>query len=129
VPPWTQEKARINSVASYRSNPMAKAIIDTYTAFCVGDSGVSLQVTNPQVAQSSTSSGRPAQQPGRLQELWLRDQLLMGESLHGDDGRAGPGATRFCPIDPSIIERGGAHQRQSAVAGSVHFPAADATRG
>ena len=32
VPYWTQEKARTYSVAAYRSNPMAAAIVDTYTA-------------------------------------------------------------------------------------------------
>jgi hypothetical protein len=31
VPYWTREKARDYSVTAYRSNPMATAIIDTYT--------------------------------------------------------------------------------------------------
>ena len=47
VPDITLEKARTNSVAGYRTNPMARAIIDTYVAFCVGDSGVSLEVASP----------------------------------------------------------------------------------
>src|SRR5437016_5843546 len=50
APWWTLERARAYSVAAYRSNPMATAIIDTYTAFCVGDSGLKIQATNPEVA-------------------------------------------------------------------------------
>jgi len=33
VPQWTLEKQRAYSVAAYRLNPMARAIIDTYTSF------------------------------------------------------------------------------------------------
>src|SRR3954466_7968523 len=50
VPPWTHERARQQSVAAYRMNPMAKAIVDTYTSFCLGDTGVSPMVSNPRVA-------------------------------------------------------------------------------
>src|SRR3954469_25205614 len=49
VPAYTQEKARTLSINAYRANPMAKAIIDTYTSFCVGDSGVNFQANNPAV--------------------------------------------------------------------------------
>lgn len=104
VPPWTLEKARVFSVASYRSNPMAKAIIDTYTSFCVGDSGVSVTVTNPQVrAVVDEFWTDPRNRLDQLQELWLRDQLLMGESLTELMTGATSGAVRFSPIDPSII--------------------------
>lgn len=105
MPPWTLEKARIYSVASYRSNPMARAVIDTYTSFCVGDSGVKANVTNPDVkAVVDEFWTDPRNQIADLQELWLRDQFLMGESLI--EMMVGPmsGTTRFSPIDPSIIE-------------------------
>ena len=49
VPYWTRERARDYSVTAYRSNPMARAVIDTYVAFCVGDSGVTYQCSNPDV--------------------------------------------------------------------------------
>lgn len=104
VPPWTLEKSRIYSVAAYRTNPMAKAIIDTYTAFCVGDSGVTYQATNPEVrAVVDEFWTDPKNRLESIQDLWLRDQLLTGESLTemlvGDQS----GAVRFSPIDPSII--------------------------
>lgn len=105
VPPWTAEKARMYSVAAYRSNPMARAIIDTYTAFAVGDSGVSYQATNAQVGSVVEEFwSDPKNRVRALQPLWLRDQLLMGESLL--EMLVGPqsGTVRFCPIDPSIIE-------------------------
>lgn len=104
VPEWTREKARMYSVAAYRSNPMAKAIIDTYTSFCVGDSGVSPTVTNPKVREVVDEFWTdPRNRLASLQELWLRDQLLNGESL--TELMTGPmsGTTRFSPIDPSII--------------------------
>lgn len=104
VPEWTLEKARTNSVAAYRSNPMGKAIIDTYTSFCVGDSGVSVTVTNPDVARVVDEFWTdPRNRMASLQELWLRDLLLNGESL--TELMPGPlsGAVRFSPIDPAII--------------------------
>jgi len=104
VPYWTQEKARAYSVAAYRSNPMARAIIDTYTSFCVGDSGVSLQATNPQVREVADGFWTdPRNQLGPLQELLLRDQLLMGETLLELMVGAMSGVTRYAPVDPSWI--------------------------
>lgn len=104
VPEWTLEKARMYSVASYRANPMARAIVDTYTSFAVGDSGVSLQVTNPQVELVANEFWTdPRNQLGNLQELLLRDQLLNGESLLELMTGAMSGVTRFCPLDPAII--------------------------
>lgn len=104
VPPWTLEKARIYSVAAYRTNPMAKAIIDTYTSFCVGDSGVKYQATNEQVrAVVDEFWTDPRNRLESLQELWLRDQLLVGESLTELMVGEQSGAVRFSPIDASII--------------------------
>jgi hypothetical protein len=104
VPYWTQEKARAYSVAAYRMNPLARAIVDTYTSFCVGDSGVSYQASNPEVrAVVDEFWADPRNQLGPLQEPFLRDQLLMGETLL--EMMVGPmsGVTRFSPVDPSWI--------------------------
>lgn len=104
VPPWTLEKSRIYSVAAYRTNPMAKAIIDTYTSFAVGDSGVTYQATNPQVREVVDEFWTdPRNRLEQLQELWFRDQLLTGESLTEMIVGEQSGVVRFSPIDPSII--------------------------
>lgn len=105
MPYWTREKARTFSVTAYRSNPMATAIVDTYTAFCVGDSGVSWQATNDQVAEVVREFwDDPGVRLGEIQELSLRSQLLMGEKLY--ELMQGPtsGVVRFAPIDPSHIK-------------------------
>ena len=105
VPPWTLEKARVFSVAGYRTNPMARAIVDTYTSFCVGDSGVSYQVTNPEVrAVVDEFWTDPRNRLAALQDPWLRDQLLNGESLTEMIVGKASGVVRFAPIDPSIID-------------------------
>ncbi|HEX8006701.1 MAG TPA: hypothetical protein VF482_09780 [Trebonia sp.] len=104
VPYWTAEKARTASVAGYRSNPMARAIIDTYTGFCVGDKGVSLQVTNPEVRVVAEEFWTdPRNRLGSLQDLMLRDQMVMGEQIL--ELMVGPasGVVRFSPIDPQAL--------------------------
>ncbi len=104
VPHWTQEKARDSSVASYRSNPMAKAIVDTYTAFCVGDKGVSYEVTNQDVRQIVEAFWTdPRNQVAALQGLWLRDQILTGETLLELMQGQHSGVVRYNPIEPSLI--------------------------
>lgn len=105
VPHWSQEKARTYSVTAYRSNPMATAIIDTYTAFCVGDSGVTWQATNPDVAEVVREFwDDPANLVGQRQDLMLRSQLLLGEKLL--ELLVGPssGVVRFAPVDPAHIQ-------------------------
>ena len=105
VPAWTLEKARTYSVAAYRSNPMARAIVDTYTSFAVGDHGVSYQCTNPEVrAVVEEFWTDPRNNVARLQELWLRDHMLTGESVL--ELMSGPvsGVVRFSPIDPAAVE-------------------------
>lgn len=104
VPAWTREKARTYSVTAYRSNPMATAVIDTYTSFCVGDSGVSWQATNPAVAEIVREFwDDPANQLGSIQELLLRSQLLMGEKLLQLMTAPLSGVVRFAPTDPANI--------------------------
>lgn len=105
VPHWTQERARTYSVASYRSNPMARAIIDTYVSFCVGDSGVSYTVTNPDVQVVVDEFWQdPRNRLAAIQPLLLRDQLLMGESLLELMVGKGSGVVRFCPWDTSSVQ-------------------------
>lgn len=104
VPYWTLERARQSSVAAYRANPMARAIVDTYTSFCVGDKGVSLQVTNPDVRQVVDEFWTdPRNRLGALQELLLRDHLLMGETLLEMLVGEQSGRVLISPIDPSAI--------------------------
>jgi hypothetical protein len=105
VPYWTREKAAAYSLAAYRSNPMGTAIVDTYVAFCVGDSGVKWQCTNPDVAEVVRDFwDDPANKVGSIQELGLRSQIILGEKLNelmvGKDG----GMVRFAPVEPSTIK-------------------------
>jgi hypothetical protein len=104
VPWWTQEKARIYSTAAYRVNPMARAIVDTYTSFAVGDSGVKAAATNPDVqAVVDEFWNDPMNDVGGNQEIDLRSAMLMGEEV--DRFAVGPmtGVVRYTPIDPTFI--------------------------
>lgn len=104
VPWWTNEKARIYSVNAYRANPMATAIIDTYTSFCVGDKGVGYQCTNTEVGRVVEEFWcDPRNNLAELQELLLRSHMLMGESLLEMMTGAVSGVVRFCPIDVGAI--------------------------
>src|SRR5438445_1278936 len=83
---------------------MARAIIDTYTSFCVGDSGVTYQVTNPQVrAVVEEFWEDPRNQIGQSQELGLRSNLLLGETIR--ELMVGPtsGVVRYSPIEPATV--------------------------
>ncbi|MEU4576620.1 hypothetical protein [Nonomuraea sp. NPDC023979] len=104
VPYWTQERARQFSIAGYRSNPMARAIIDTYVSFCVGDSGVTFQATNAAVRRVVEEFwDDPRNQIGAGQELGLRSNLLMGETLRELMVGSGSGVVRYAPLDPASI--------------------------
>lgn len=105
MPSWTLEKSRAYSVVAYRANPMARAIIDTYVSFCVGDSGVTVQCSNPAVKQVALDFWNdPKVKLGPLQPDMCRDHLLMGESVY--ELMTGPvtGVTRWSPIDPIRVE-------------------------
>lgn len=105
MPFWTRERARDYSVTAYRSNPMATAIIDTFVAFCVGDSGVSPTCTNPDVKVVVDDFWNdPANRLGKIQEISLRSQLLLGEKLYELLQGEGSGVVRFCPIEPARIK-------------------------
>lgn len=104
VPHWTREKARTYSVTAYRSNPMATAIVDTYVAFCVGDSGVTWRATNQQVAEVVREFwDDPRNNMGGIQEIALRSQLLLGEKLYELLVGETTGVVRFAPVEPSVI--------------------------
>ncbi len=105
VPHWTREKAVTASVAAYRCNPLAVAIVDTYTSFCVGDAGVKPQVTNPDVrAVVDEFWTDPRNNLGGIQELSLRSQLILGEKLYELLVGETSGVVRFAPIDPTAIK-------------------------
>ena len=112
VPYWTRERARTYSVTAYRANPMATSIIDTYTAFCVGDSGVKWQASNPAVAEVVREFwDDPMVRLGEIQDLMLRSQLLMGEKLLELMVGEQSGVVRIAPVDPQhicdVVCRGG----------------------
>jgi len=104
IPIWTREKLRAYSVAAYRLNPMARAVIDTYVAFAVGDSGVKLSCHDPQVmAVAKEFWTDPRVKIGSMQEAFLREHLIYGETIL--EMLVGPttGVTRINPIDPTRI--------------------------
>jgi hypothetical protein len=105
IPPWTLEKARTNSVAAYRINPMGTAVIDTIVAFAVGDSGVKWQATNPEVGDVVREFwDDPANCLGHRQELMLRSNLLLGEKLTELMQGKQSGVVRVAPIEPTLIK-------------------------
>ncbi len=104
-PQWTTERARVSSIAAYRSNPMARAIIDTYTSFAVGDSGVKIQCTDPQVRSVVESWWHdPRNRMGGNQPLLCRDWMLQGEAVYEYLVGATTGVVRFSPIDPVRVK-------------------------
>lgn len=104
IPPWTREKSRDYAVTSYRTNPMCTAVLDTYTSFCVGDSGVSPTVTDDRVREVVEEFWNdPANRLGDIQEMMLRSHMLWGEMLLEMMVGAQSGAVRFCPYEPAQI--------------------------
>lgn len=126
VPHWTREKARTYSVTAYRSNPMATAVVDTYVSFCVGDSGVNWQATNPQVADVVREFwDDPANRLGSIQELLLRSQLLMGEKLLELMVAPQSRVVRFAPHDPECIKDIGLRGGNPLWPSTVSLPGTD----
>lgn len=106
VPSWTLEKARIYSVHAYRTNPMARAIIDTYTSFCIGDKGLALNVDVPEVEPIARAFwDDPRNDVDGQQEILLRSHLLMGETALEMMVARLSGAVRFSYLDPTGIRR------------------------
>lgn len=106
VPYWTRERARTYSVVAYRSNPMARAMIDTYTSFAVGDSGLSLSCPVPEVLEVADRFWRD--QRNRLdsqerQRLLLQDHMLMGETALEMMSGSLTGRVRISPINTDRV--------------------------
>lgn len=103
-PRWTTDKQRAYSIAAYRSNPMARAIIDTYASFSVGDSGVAPLCDDPQVrAVVDEFWTDPRNKIGEHQPLLFRDWMLMGEHIWEYMVGAELGTVRVSPISPSRV--------------------------
>lgn len=103
LPSWTLEKTRAFSVAAYRTNPMARAILDTYTSFCVGDSGLTLQCTNDQVREVAHEFWTDPKNRLAEQDVMLRSHMLNGESCYEMMIGQQSGRLRRSVIDPSRI--------------------------
>lgn len=104
IPIWTLDKARAYSIAAYRGNPMARAIIDTYTSFAVGDSGLTVACNNPDVRERLDAfTGDPKVRWAAAQETWFRTHLLMGETAEEMLTGTTTGVVRTSPIDPTRV--------------------------
>jgi hypothetical protein len=106
IPRFTAEKARTLSVHAYRTNPMARAILDTYTSFCVGDSGVSLSCTSPEVEPIARAFWTdPRNKCEDTQEVMLRSHMLLGETalelMTGEQS----GFVRYAYVTPEAIKK------------------------
>lgn len=120
VPQQTVAKARAYSVAGYRANPMARAIVDTYTSFAVGDSGVIVQCSDPTVRAWVDQFWRdPANQLDQIQEILFRSHMLLGETVL--EMLVGPstGVTRFSYVDPDAVTSVGLHRGNPLWLGSI----------
>ena len=103
VPWWTLEKLRTFSVAGYRSNPMARAIVDTYTSFCVGDSGVKLQCSNDDAAKIAHEFWDDPRNRMADQDVALRSHMLNGETIYEMMTGPSTGVVRRSVIDPARL--------------------------
>lgn len=104
LPDWSRERARAASIATYRANPLGRAIVDTYTAFCVGDSGVQVRSADPQVnAWIRRFVNDPKVRLLEQQELFFRDWCLNGELLLELLVAETTGVVRINPIDTARI--------------------------
>lgn len=117
IPLWTREKARAFSIAAYRANPLARAVIDTYVAFVVGDSGLTISSPVPEVqAEIDAFWHDPRVDLAHRQELFFRDHLLHGETLL--QMLVGP-TTGVCRINPIDVTR---INNIDLIAGNILWP-------
>lgn len=80
IPERTRNLARMDSLVAARTNPMGKAILDTYTGFCVGDTGLTVQCISDEVlpfVEQFRDDPRNAMVTGK--ERMFRTWFLMGE--------------------------------------------------
>jgi hypothetical protein len=100
--------------------PDGRAIIDTYTSFCVGDSGLTLHCTNDDVRVVAEEFWNdPANCLGD-QDIMLRSHLLNGESAYEMMTGEFSGVVRRSVIDPLVITGVTLRPRQPALAGAAH---------
>jgi hypothetical protein len=105
LPERTREQARADSCAGYRANPLARAVIDTYVAFMVGDAGVTLQCTSDLVRPYAEAFwANPKNRLVSGQELSARSALLNGELLEELMVGELTGVALRSPIDPARIK-------------------------
>lgn len=104
IPRRTREQAQVDSIAGYRVNPMARAIIDTYTAFCVGDSGLTVQCTNDVVRPFIDQFWQDPRNAFELGgEIMFRDWLIRGEQAQEMLVGQLSGVVRRSPIDVTRV--------------------------
>lgn len=103
-PRWTLQQERAYSIAAYRSNPMATAVIDTHTAFVCGDSGISPESDDPDVLEVVNEYWNdPKNRMGPNQTLFCRDWLMMGEHIAEYLVGETSGLVRLSPISPPMV--------------------------
>lgn len=104
VPERTREIAVMDSIVAGRSNPMGVGIIATYVAFCVGDSGLTLNCSSDEVrpvAEQHWADHRNRYKLGM--ERMFRTWMVMGEQLQEMMVGEYSGRVRRSPIDTSRI--------------------------
>lgn len=80
IPERTRRLAFMDSLVAARTNPMGKAIVDTYVGFCVGDTGLTVQCTSDEVlpfVEQFRDDPRNAMVTGK--ERMFRSWFLAGE--------------------------------------------------
>jgi hypothetical protein len=105
IPVFTVEMARAQSVMVYRAHPMGRAIVDTYTGFAVGDTGVRPTSAVPEVQTVLDDFwSHPLVNLGARQDELLRSHLLYGETLI--EAMVGElfGDVRLKPIDTTCVQ-------------------------
>lgn len=107
IPLWSLEKLRAYSTNAWRMNPMARAVIDTYTSFCVGDSGVKLHCTNDDVEKVARGFWDDQKNHMGDQDVALRSHMLNGETVYEMLVGESTGVVRRSVIDPARITRVG----------------------
>lgn len=106
VPEYTRQKAVDASVAGYRSNSMATAVVDTYVSFVVGDKGVNYVCSNAEVKKVVQEFwDDPKVRFGQRQPELLKSQILWGELpvelMVGEQS----GVVRLSVMDPVIVDK------------------------
>lgn len=127
IPLWSLEKLRAYSVNAWRMNPMARAVVDTYTSFCVGDSGVKLHCTNDDVEKAARAFWDDQKNRMGEQDVALRSHMLNGETVYEMLVGESTGAVRRSVIDPARIVRVGLEGGNPLWPNELEFRLSDGT--